>query len=185
MVSESFGVAGTGSAAPPRSTLLTFLIADFRGYTRFTVEHGDEAAARLAGIFARIAKDVARAHGGEVIELRGDEALAVFDSARNALRTAVALQERFARQMALDPAVPLTVGMGLDAGEAVPVAGGYRGGALNRAARLCSLAGPGEVLCSQEVSHLAGRTVGITVRGCQFTAGSGFSRAFDTAGEFQ
>ena len=36
------------------------------------------------------------------------------------------------------------VGIGLDAGEAIPVSDGYRGGALNLAARLCSLAGPGQ-----------------------------------------
>ena len=48
-----------------------------------------------------------------------------------------------------DPTLPLAVGIGLDAGEAVPVDDGYRGGALNLAARLCSLAGPGEVLASR------------------------------------
>ncbi len=52
--------------------------------------------------------------------------------------------------------MPLYVGMGLDAGEAVTVEGGYRGGSLNLAARLCSLAGPGEILASPEVVHLAG-----------------------------
>ena len=51
----------------------TFLIADVRGYTRFTVEHGDEAAARLATRFAEIAERVATAHEGAVSELRGDE----------------------------------------------------------------------------------------------------------------
>ena len=49
------------------------------------------------------------------------------------------------------------VGVGLDAGEAVPTEGGYRGRALNVAARLCSLAGPGEVLASETVAALAGR----------------------------
>jgi class 3 adenylate cyclase len=32
----------------------TFLIADVRGYTLFTQEHGDEAAAKLAAKFADI-----------------------------------------------------------------------------------------------------------------------------------
>jgi peptide/nickel transport system substrate-binding protein len=41
------------------------------------------------------------------------------------------------------------------------VEGGYRGGALNLAARLCSKADPGEVLVSQGVVHLAGRIEGI------------------------
>src|SRR5579871_5301269 len=81
----------------------TFLIADVRGYTRFTVEHGDEAAARLASAFAQLAREVVSASGGEVIELRGDEALAVFNSSRQALRAAVDLQEGFAAASAADP----------------------------------------------------------------------------------
>jgi len=40
------------------SGVLTFLFADVRGYTRFTAEHGDEAAARLAARFAAIAREV-------------------------------------------------------------------------------------------------------------------------------
>ena len=42
--------------APAGGEIRTFLIADVRGYTRFTLEHGDEAAARLASRFAAIAR---------------------------------------------------------------------------------------------------------------------------------
>ena len=147
---------------PLPSTLLTFLIADVRGYTRYTVEHGDDAAARLALRFAEQCEQVVSEHQGEVIELRGDEALAVFASARNALRAAIALQGVFSEATQQDPSMPLNVGMGLDAGEAIPVKGGYRGGALNLAARLCSVAGPGEVFCSETVIGLARKTEGIS-----------------------
>jgi WD40 repeat protein/class 3 adenylate cyclase len=139
----------------------TFLIADVRGYTRFTNERGDEAAARLATRFAELARESIEAAGGTLVELRGDEALAVFDSARQALRAAADLQERFVADTVADPSLPLAVGIGLDAGEAVPVDGGYRGGALNLAARLCSLAGPGEVLVSPGVAHLARKVEGL------------------------
>ena len=132
----------------------TFLIADVRGYTRYTQEHGDEAAARLAGSFAEIVESVVEGSDGRLVELRGDEALVVFGSPRGAIRTAVALQQRFVEQIR-SQGLPLRVGIGLDAGEAVPVAGGYRGGALNLAARLCSLARPGEVLVSEGLVHLA------------------------------
>src|SRR5215831_9209499 len=132
----------------PGAGILTFLIADVRGYTSFTQSRGDEAAAKLAGTFAEIAREGVEAHGGEVIELRGDEALAVFVSARGALRASVSLQLAFADEVEIDPTLPLRVGIGLDAGEAVPVDGGYRGGALNLAARLCSRAAAGEVLVS-------------------------------------
>jgi tetratricopeptide (TPR) repeat protein len=132
-----------------------------RSYTRFTAERGDEVAARLATKFASVARDEVAARGGEVIELRGDEALAVFSSARQALRAAVALQERFARESEADPELPLAVGIGVDAGEAVQVEGGYRGKALNLGARLCSLAAASEVLVSEGVIHLAGKVEGL------------------------
>jgi len=141
----------------------TFLIADVRGYTAFTQAHGDEAAARLAATFAEIVREGVEARGGEVIELRGDEALAVFDSAREALRAAVDLQQTFAHEVAIDPATPLTVGIGLDAGEAVELEGGFRGGALNLAARLCSRASAGEVLASTGVVHLAHAVEGVAL----------------------
>lgn len=140
----------------------TFLIADVRGYTLFTSQRGDEAAAKLAAKFADLAKETISARGGSVIELRGDEALAVFSSARQAIRAALDLQARFVEETLADPSLPLPVGIGLDAGEAVAVAGGYRGGALNLAARLCGQAGPGEVLASAEVVHLARKIDGVT-----------------------
>src|SRR3954462_11772200 len=103
----------------------TFLIADVRGYTRFTQERGDEAAARLAGRFAELAREAIEAAGGRLVELRGDEALAVFDSARQALRRASALEGPFLPETVTAPTLPFAVGIGLDAGEAVPVDGGY------------------------------------------------------------
>jgi peptide/nickel transport system substrate-binding protein len=149
-----------GTDAP--AEIRTFLIADVRGYTRFTQSHGDEAGAALAARFAQVVREVVEARGGRVVELRGDEALCVFTAPRSALRAAVELQRRCAAEMRADPSLPLGIGIGIDAGEAVPVAGGYRGGALNLAARLCSLAKRGEVLISDGVVHLARRTDELT-----------------------
>lgn len=138
-----------------------FLIADVRGYTRFTQERGDEAAAALAGEYASIVREVVQAAGGDLLELRGDEALAVFESPRQAVRASLALRDRLIDETVSHPSRPLGVGIGLDVGEAVPVEGGYRGGALNVAARLCSAAGPGEILASREVAHLARKVDGV------------------------
>ena len=138
----------------------TFLIADVRGYTLFTQERGDEIAAKLAAKFAEIAREIVQARGGTLLELRGDEALCVFASTREAIRAAVDLQQRFVEETLEQPELPLTVGIGLDAGEAVPVEGGYRGAALNLAARLCGQARAGEILATREVTHLARRIEG-------------------------
>jgi peptide/nickel transport system substrate-binding protein len=150
--------SGETAALSGAVIIRTFLIADVRGYTLFTQERGDEAAAKLAAKFADVAREGVERFGGEVIELRGDEALAVFTSPRQAIRAAVELQGAFVEETEADPSLPLLVGIGLDAGEAVPIQGGWRGGALNLAARLCGQARPGEILSSQEVVHLA-RTI--------------------------
>ena len=157
----------TGAEPDPREVELesasvrAFLIADVRGYTKFTREHGDEAAAALAAAYAEIVRDVIEAAGGELVELRGDEALCVFESPRQALRAAMALRDRLIDETVAHPERPLGTGIGLDVGEAVPVEGGYRGGALNVAARLCSLARAGQIIASREFVHLARKVEGI------------------------
>jgi basic membrane lipoprotein Med (substrate-binding protein (PBP1-ABC) superfamily)/DNA-binding SARP family transcriptional activator/class 3 adenylate cyclase len=156
-------VDGYDNAFRDRGEIKTFLIADIRGYTAFTEEHGDVAAGTLAARFAAITREVAEGRSGTLLELRGDEALVTFDSARQAIRAAVDLQARFVDETVSDPTLPLAVGIGLDAGEGVPVEGGYRGAGLNRASRLCALAGPGEILASGEVVHLAGKVPGATL----------------------
>jgi WD40 repeat protein len=134
-----------------------------RGYTTFTQQRGDEAAAELTTRFSSIARETLEAAGGFGLEFRGDEVMAAFTSARQAIRTAVDLQAAFVEATIADPSFPLPVGIGLDAGEAVEVAEGYASGALNLAARLCSQAGPGEILASREVVHLARRVEGVSM----------------------
>jgi YVTN family beta-propeller protein len=154
---------GETAAAPAgdASELLTFLFADVRGYTRFTQERGDEAAAKLTAKFAAIVRELVPRFGGTLFEQRGDEALCVFGSPRQSLRLAIALQQRFVAETAAEPELPMTVGIGIDVGEAVRGEHGYRGGALNLAARLCAHAKAGAVLVSPEVAHLAGAIDGI------------------------
>ncbi len=160
------GASGVNAAdrsegAEAEAVVRTFLIADVRGYTSFTQAHGDEEAGRLAARFAELAREAVAESGGEVLELRGDEALCVFPSARRALRGSLELQRHFRARVDGEPAFPLGIGVGLAAGEAVPVEGGYRGAALNLAARLCSVAGPGQMLATETVTSLAGTVEGL------------------------
>ncbi len=140
----------------------TFLIADIRGYSRYTEEFGAEAAAGLTSQFVELVTEEVEAHGGKVVEIRGDEALAVFTSARQAIRCAVALQARFDEEAALDHDLPLRVGIGIDSGEAVALEdGSFRGAALNVAARLCARAHGGDVIVTEATYRLAGRMEGL------------------------
>src|SRR5919198_271840 len=162
-----------GDAAEPVE--LTFLIADVRGYTSFTRERGDAEAARLATRFAEVARDAVEARSGRVTELRGDEVLAVFKSPDQAVRAAVELQAVCEAEVAADPTLPLRVGVGIDVGEAVPVEDGFRGAALNTAARLCSNATAGQVLVTSQVADRAGAVSGVTFA----SAGSAELKGFE------
>lgn len=145
------------------ASILVFLIADIRGYTRFTQEHGDAAAARLTTRFSELAHSIADQYDGRIVEVRGDEVLAVFASARQALLAAHTLQARCAEEAAAHSDLPLAIGVGMDVGEPIPMEdGGYRGAALNRAARLCSVAGPGDVLVSTGIAYIAPQVDGVT-----------------------
>jgi class 3 adenylate cyclase len=148
-----------------QSGVRTFVIVDVRGYSRFTEEYGDEAAARLAAKFAALVREGIEAHGGTVVEIRGDEALAVFSSARQAILAAVDLQAQFEEETERDSDLPIRVGIGIDSGEAVQLEdGSFRGAALNVAARLCGRAHGGEVIVSQATFRLAGRLAGLQYR---------------------
>ena len=143
------------------SSVRTFVIADIRGYSRYTEECGDEAAAALSKRFAAIVDDDVEAHDGQLVETRGDEALIVFSSARQAIRASVDLQAQF-QEVASELDIPLRVGIGIDSGEAVQLEDGtFRGAALNVAARLCGRASGGEVIISDSTSRLAGRLGGL------------------------
>lgn len=160
-MAEGIEPASSTSTAELTSDVRIFLLAEVRDYTRFSQERGDEEATRLVERFARLARLAVEMRAGKVIELRGDEALAVFGSPRQALRAAVELQARYTEETQRDPSLPLRVGIGLDAGEAVPFEGGYRGRALNLAARLKDQARAGQVLATEAIIHLAGQMDGL------------------------
>jgi class 3 adenylate cyclase len=160
-MADGTDAASRAETAEPTADIHIFLFAEVRDYTHFSQERGDEEATRLVERFATLTRQVVERRAGKVIELRGDEALAVFSSARHALRAAVELQDHYIDETQRDPSLPLPVGVGLDAGEARSFEGGYRGRALNLAARLKDQARPGQVLATEALIHLAGQTDGL------------------------
>jgi class 3 adenylate cyclase len=141
MMTEVAGTTAKSGTNDHPSALLTFLLADIRGYTRYSAAQGDHAAAHLSELFLSLCRDVVSTHRGEVFGSAGDQALAAFSSAHAALHAALALQSRLAEEQAAHPELPLTAGVGLDTGEGIRIGHDYRGNAINLAARLCSLAG--------------------------------------------
>ena len=151
----------TSTIEEPRPTAeRTFLIADVRGYSRFTQERGDQSAAQLYVTFGALVRGCVAANKGRVLRQNGDEVSVVFTSARHALRAALDIQDRCREQTQADPTMPLRAGVGVAAGTVVRVADDYIGEALNLTARLCGLALAGEVLASADAVELARRATG-------------------------
>jgi class 3 adenylate cyclase len=157
-------VGGARTPAPPRADLVTtepahhpiqargFLFADLRGYTAFAEARGDAAAAELLRTYRAIVRRViAQFHGAE-IRTEGDSFYVVFPSATDAVRAGLAILEE---ARAGTEGAPLRIGIGVHAGETTETEEGYVGGAVNIAARVCAIAGAGELFVTDTVRALA------------------------------
>ena len=128
------------------------MFTDLEGSTRLWEQHPEAMRPALARHDA-ILRDAIEGHAGFVVKTTGDGFHAVFGTAHDAVDAAVAAQ------LALDEAPwdetgPLRVRMGLHTCEAELRDGDYYGSAVNRAARLMSVAHGGQVVVSAATSEL-------------------------------
>ena len=121
----------------------TFLFADLVGFTSFTEQAGDEAAADVAVAFQERAERLAADYDCDVVKKLGD---AVMIHGRDAMRV-VALALRLRRELAQERLCP-PLRMGVHSGSAVQRAGDWYGATVNVAARVADAAGAGEILLS-------------------------------------
>jgi len=118
---------------------------DLSGYSRLTEEHGDAAAADLAGRVARLVQRVSAERGGKAIKWLGDGVMLYFGDPGPAVLAALDMMDEAARE-GLPPAH-----VGLHAGPVLFQEGDYFGRTVNGASRIADHARRGEVLVSQEV----------------------------------
>jgi class 3 adenylate cyclase len=144
---------------PAESLTRGFLFSDLRAYTEYMERHGGESAAQLLARYRDLVRiQVARFRGAE-IKTEGDSFYIVFPSVSAAVRAALAIVGMAAEESAADPEHAIRVGIGVHAGETVETGEGYVGTPVNIAARLCSLAGAGDVLVSDTVRALTSTVV--------------------------
>ena len=119
---------------------------DITGYTRLTQERGDDAAANLAGVLARVVERSSVRHGGRPIKWLGDGVMFYFPNPGPGVRAALEMVEALAAA-GLPPAH-----VGLHAGPVLYQAGDYYGQTVNVSARIADYARPSEVLVSRAVA---------------------------------
>lgn len=138
-----------------------FLFADLRDYTRFAESHGDAAATELLARYRTLVRDVIARFDGAEIRTEGDSFYVVFTSASAAVKGGLAILEAAKAASSQPDVSPIRVGVGVHAGEMADTPEGYVGSAVNIAARICSLAGPGELLASETVRALTRTLLGL------------------------
>ena len=136
------------------SGTVTFLFTDVEGSTRLWEQFPDAMGQALAR-HDDLLRQAIEQHGGRIIKYTGDGVHAAFDTAVNGITAALAAQQRL-YGAAWDEIGPqrLRVRMGLHTGEAEERSGDYFGPALNRAARLMSVAHGGQTLLSATAAGL-------------------------------
>jgi adenylate cyclase len=145
--------AGLGSREPKRK-LAAILSADVAGYSRLM---GDDDAATVKAVKAhrKMMIKLIEARRGRAVDAKGDNLLARFDSAVEAVRCAVEIQQGIAK---LNLSTPLNRRMewrlGLNLGDVIEDGGTIYGDGVNVAARLEGLARAGQVLISRAVHDL-------------------------------
>jgi adenylate cyclase len=135
--------AGLARRRPVRPPAIAFL--DLTGYTKLTEEHGDRAAAELAGQLVEIVHEFAHRRGGRPVKLLGDGVMFHFPEPAQGVRCGLELVDRLPR-VGLPQAR-----VGLHTGPVVFQDGDYFGRTVNVAARITDYARPGEVLVSDQV----------------------------------
>ena len=138
-------------SALPTGTV-TFLFTDLAGSTRLWQEHPEAMKPALAR-HDEIVRTAIEAHSGFVVKTTGDGFHAAFATPREAIGAAMDAQVALGAEPW--PATgPLRVRMGIHAGPAELRDGDYYGTAVNRAARLMSVAHGGQVVVSLAASEL-------------------------------
>jgi class 3 adenylate cyclase len=118
---------------------------DVSGYTRLTVDRGDDFSARTSIRLAELAEMVMRRHSGRVVKLLGDGVLLLFDSPCIAVEAVAELTRLMVR--AGLPAAHA----GIHAGPVVERDGDVFGSTVNVASRIANHAPAGTILVSEPV----------------------------------
>ncbi len=130
---------------------IAVMFSDIRGFTRYTVTAGDQAAWRLARLHETLLRDKIEEHNGILVKTLGDGIMAAFAELRDGVMAAVAIQRTIREENKQATTHPIDVGIGLACGTPVMTETDLFGNSVNMAQRLSSLAKGGQILVTKKL----------------------------------
>lgn len=137
--------------------MLTIMMTDIIGFTELS-RHRKEVIRELSRKHSRVLRDAVSQQGGELINIFGDSALAVFHGPESALKCAVEIQ----LQSVKNPVIPMRIA--LHCGEIIAEGKEVYGEAINLTSRILKVARSGNVLCSDDLKSILSHEAGFTLR---------------------
>ena len=145
-----------------RAQTVTILFTDLVGSTELLQRAGDEQAQRIFKAHHRLLREAVEAHGGNEVKWLGDGLMVAFDSAADAVKCAIAMQQMSRRPTAGER---LEIRAGLHVGEAFVDESDYFGTSVVIARRLCDKGDAGQIFASDIVVRvLDGRSDGLRTK---------------------
>lgn len=130
----------------------TIVFLDVSNYTHLSEENGDAASASQATLLADVVAELAREYGGRLVKSLGDGAMVHLPHPRSGLLLALEAVSS-AESAGLWP-----LHAGVNSGPMVRRDGDFFGASVNVASRVSDIAGPGEVVVTDNVVAAAGDT---------------------------
>jgi adenylate cyclase len=151
-------------AATP--SIFTFLFTDIAGSTAMTQQLGNAGAQKVVRAHNTAVRNAIAKVSGREVKHTGDGIMAVFKDSPSAVSASIQMQRDIAAHNAANPALPLVVRIGINAGEAVEEENDFFGAAVQMTARVCSKASDGNIWVSQSiVDACKGQRLGFIPRG--------------------
>jgi class 3 adenylate cyclase len=141
--------------------VVTFLFTDLEASNTLSSDLGESLYSQLRDKHFELLLSSIELAGGVVVSILGDGCLAVFASPADAVYAAVAAQKALHEHNWPPDGTP-KVRMGLHTGSATLTNGDYRSIAVNQAARICSVARGGQILCSTITVEQARNDLGVS-----------------------
>ena len=134
---------------------IAVLFTDIVGSTRFFTSHGDLAGREMLQQHEQLVSAAVTHHGGTLVKIVGDSAMAYFLSAEEALMSAIEIQQELRRyNQKKDDRDPIHIRIAIHFGNGIIEQDDIFGSVVNIAAKLTPLVDPDQIFISGHVYKL-------------------------------